>query len=53
MKKTYEKPELHTEQFTAENVITASSGPSPIQEALETVGALMEHMVDMVNSLGQ
>lgn len=53
MKKTYEKPALHTEAFDVEDVVTVSSGPSPIQHALETVGGLMEQMVEMFGSLGQ
>ena len=50
MKKTYEKPELHVEQFDAEDVITASSPDFP--KFLQTVGNLMENMVDMFNSMG-
>ena len=53
MKKTYEKPELNVEQFDVEDVITASSGTNPIQNALETVGDFMENMIDMFNSMGQ
>jgi hypothetical protein len=52
MKKTYEKPELRTEQFDVEDVITVS-GASPLQNMLHTVGDLMEQMVDMFNSVGQ
>ena len=50
MKKTYEKPELRTEPFDAEDVITASSANNP--SFLQTVGNLMENMVDMFNNLG-
>ena len=51
MKKTYEKPELNIEQFDVEDVITASSPNNP--NFLQTVGTLMENMVDMFNNLGQ
>ena len=51
MKKTYEKPELNIEQFDVEDVITASSPNNP--NFLQTVGNLMENMVDMFNNLGQ
>ena len=51
MKKTYEKPELHVEQFDVEDVITASG--NPVQNMLNTVGDLMENMIDMFNNLGQ
>ena len=51
MKKTYEKPELHVEHFDVEDVITASSPDNP--NFLQTVGNLMENMVDMFNNLGQ
>ena len=51
MKKTYEKPELRTEPFDAEDVITASG--NPLQNMLNTVGDFMENMIDMFNSLGQ
>ena len=51
MKKTYEKPELRTEPFDVEDVITASSPDN--SKFLQTVGDLMENMLDMFNSLGQ
>ena len=51
MKKTYEKPELRTEPFDAEDVITASGG------FLQTVGKQFENLIDniteMLNGLGQ
>ena len=53
MKKTYEKPELRTEPFDAEDVITASSPAGPVQNLLNQVGDLMENMLDMFNNLGQ
>ena len=53
MKKTYEKPELNVAQFDVEDVITASAPGNPIQNALDTVGDLMENMIDMFNNLGQ
>ena len=53
MKKTYNKPELRVEAFDVEDVITASSPDSPVQNIIDTVGGLMEQMVDMFNSLGQ
>ena len=53
MKKTYEKPVLTTEQFDVEDVITASAPDSPVQNMLNTVGDLMENMIDMFNNLGQ
>ena len=50
MKKTYEKPELRTEPFDAEDVITASGG------FLQTVGEQFENLVgnlvNMINSAG-
>ena len=52
MKKTYEKPELNVAVFDVEDVITASAPASPIQNALDTVGDLMENIVDMFNSMG-
>ncbi|MBR5618203.1 MAG: hypothetical protein IKW76_00550 [Clostridia bacterium] len=52
MKKTYEKPELHTEQFDVEDVITVSSA-NPIQKVLDQVGDFMENMIDMFNNMGQ
>lgn len=53
MKKTYEKPDLHTEPFDVTDVVTASADVSPVQNALQTVGYLMEQMVDMFQELGQ
>ena len=51
MKKTYEKPELRTESFDVEDVITASGG------FLQTVGKQFENLIDniteMLNGLGQ
>ena len=51
MKKTYEKPELHVEQFDVEDVITVSGG------FLQTVAGQFENLIgnigDMLNSLGQ
>jgi len=52
MKKTYEKPELRTEPFDAEDVITASSA-NPIQNVLDQVGDFMENMIDMFGSMRQ
>ena len=49
MRKTYEKPELNIEQFDVEDVITVSEGGNKF---LQTVGGVMEQMVDMFNSLG-
>ena len=51
MKKTYKKPELNVEQFDVEDIITASSPDN--SKFLQTVGDLMENMLDMFNSLGQ
>ena len=53
MKKTYESPELHTEPFDVEDVITASAPGNPVQKVLHQVGDLMENMIDMFNNLGQ
>ena len=51
MKKSYEKPELHIEQFDVEDVITASGG------FLQTVAGQFENLIgnlaDMLGSLGQ
>ena len=51
MKKTYEKPELHTEPFDVEDVTAASGG------FLQTVGEQFENLIgdlaDMIISLGQ
>ena len=49
MKKTYEKPVLTTEQFDVEDVITASSPVSPIQNKLNQVGDFMENPVNLGN----
>ena len=52
MKKTYEKPELHVEQFDVEDVITASGG-----FLLQTVADQFENLIgnlgEMLGSLGQ
>ena len=50
MRKTYEKPALNIEQFDVEDVITVSGEGNKF---LQTVGGVMEQMVDMFNSLGQ
>ena len=51
MKKTYEKPELRTEPFDVEDVITASGG------FLQTVADQFENLIgnlgEMLGSLGQ
>ena len=51
MKKTYERPELHVEQFDVEDVITASGG------FLQTVGEQFEELIgnigEMLGNLGQ
>ena len=51
MKKTYEKPELHVEQFDVEDVITASGGF--LQTVADTFENLIGDIGDMLNSLGQ
>lgn len=43
MKKTYKKPELHTEQFDVEDVITASGN------FLQTVADGFENPIDIGN----
>ena len=51
MKKAYEKPELRTEPFDVEDVITASGG------FLQTVADQFENLIDnlgeMLGSMGQ
>ena len=51
MKKSYEKPELHIEQFDVEDVITASGGF--LQTVADTFENLIGDIGDMLNSLGQ
>ena len=46
MKKTYEKPELHVEQFDVEDVITASS---PDSGKLSQVSDSFENPIDFGN----
>lgn len=53
MKKRYETPELRSELFDIEDVITASAPAGPIQHALQQVGDFMENMLDMFESMGQ
>ena len=51
MKRTYEKPELHTEQFDVEDVITASG--SFLQTVTDGFETLIDNFVEMMNDLGQ
>ena len=53
MRKTKERPALRVGQFDVGDVITASSGTIPIQNALDTVGDFMENMIDVFNRMGQ
>ena len=50
MKKTYEKPELRTEPFDAEDVITASGGF--LQTVADQFENLIDNLGDMIHSLG-
>ena len=52
MKKTYESPALHVEQFDVEDVITLSDPANPVQNVLNQVGGLFENMIDMFSSMG-
>ena len=51
MKKTYEKPELRTEPFDAEDVITASGGF--LQTVADTFENLIDNLGEMLGNLGQ
>ncbi len=51
MKKTYEKPELRTEPFDAEDVITASGGF--LQTVADTFENLIGNVGEMLGNLGQ
>ena len=51
MKKTYEKPELRTEPFDTEDVITASGGF--LQTVADQFENLIDNLGDMLGSLGQ
>ena len=48
MKKTYETPALNVETFDVEDVITASSPVSPIQNTLHQVADTFENMMNDV-----
>ncbi len=50
MKKTYEKPELRTEQFDVEDVITASGGF--LQTVADQFENLIDNLSDMLGGLG-